>query len=943
MLKEKQPNKEQLEAIEHFKGPAIVIAGPGTGKTYVIQKRVENLIKKHKVKPENILVTTFTEKAADELKFRILSNLRNVENIENIHISTLHSLCETILKQYGDFHKFGFDFEVMDEIGEAIFIEKYAFKLGLKRNKKSPGLINLIKKEWNKTKTQTILNFFNRCIENNVDPDELVKYYENDKNSKEYLAAKAYRRFIRTMEEYQIINFSNLQRECLKLIRNNKQVADDIRQRFQFIIVDEYQDINPIQALIIDEISKPNYNLFVVGDEDQSIYGFRGADIEQFRSFTKRYKNAKEYKLKINYRATKNLVNHSEHFIKNHRKIEKKIVAKNPEKIEPILLLSRNQLEEEENIAKLLVMLKENNIVDSYSDIAILMRKNDHIYKITQWLDKYKIKYTVGRHNASKHWLFEDIMRLMKYVYAPHENLGYVSKMAKGRGVSWWEKDLLTSKILDLSEKTVLALSDFKSDLHNVELEELLKLGVTKDDANKIIRLNTISRNAKKKGMLETFYNILELGNILREKIKKIEDNTLTSEDKKDLKILSILSKFLYNYDSIAGKASFSLLMGAIINALDIDSVFYYEFNEDSGVNIMTVHQAKGLEFPIVIIPHASEFKIKKETKSDLAIPKKFLINKESDSEEEFRVFYVGMTRSKDILIITDNNETKSKNTVTNDLNYDAIIRFYDPDNLVKSLKASIKEIRRNENKDEYLAHFSYSSIKTYLDCPLRYNLIYVNEIKTPRIFQQLKGIMYHLLLYKINKKFMETGDIDNDTIERIISETFDTLHIPKNSGINKDKVYSSVKKYWQTFLNKKVDRIIDIERYFTYKIREKRALVNGRYDMLYVDKDLGTVLVDFKAQTKKGIEAVGLKYQFGVYYLALDNEYPELKFAAYTIEDGEFIEFNTEEIKSLEMESIIKERVIKSIENEFFKHKKNKFCKSCEFRHFCGVDLNES
>ncbi len=957
-------NEEQKRAINHFTGPAIVIAGPGTGKTSVIEERVKKLLNQG-VKPENILVTTFTNKAADELKFRILGSLRNIENIENLHISTIHSLCESILKEYGEYTPLGFDFDIMDEIDEAIFLEENKYRLHIvrRRGETEKQLLNLISWAKGGSKESAILEFFNKCIENDVDPDELIdKIREisiesnSNKKNENYInrmtkAAEAYKKYLELMIKEKKINFSNLQRLVLHLLRENNKVAKELRDRYKFIIVDEYQDINPIQAKIIHELAKPKFNLFVVGDEDQSIYGFRGADIEQFRSFERRYKKygVKVYKLKINYRSTKNIVVNSEEFIKPHRRINKEIIAKRNNKVNPFFLIADNPAEEEEKIVELIKKLKKEQIVDNYSDIAVLMKENKLIYKIAAKLDREEIKYSIGRKKINDHWLFKEIMKLMKYVYTPIENITYLENklgyaLSNGEltikeliNMNWWDASILESRILNLKRETIETLRALnEEDLREFTLNELKKMGIPEEDAIKIDKLNNIYRKLKDgkiTGLLKVFYEILELNPLMKEKIKKIEKNNLNETDKKELIVLSKLSKILNSSDRLRKnkKGSFVNLMSALINTLLSRGYLAFEFNDEGGVHLMTVHQAKGLEFPVVIIPHASEFKEVNNRGSPLVCP----LSGEYDSEEIYRVFYVGMTRARDLLIIGNYRKKRNKKTksVVSELNFDYITKVNEVKDIIGIIK-NFKVLKSNKKKKSDVSSLSYTSLKTYLDCPLRYNLIYVQSLVTPQIFQQFKGILYHRILYKINKEFKERhGKIDERTVKTIINEA-----IGDYKDMDKEEIHNIMLNYYKNFLKKKVKRIIDIERNFNYKIKGKNTIIEGRYDMLYEDREKGVTLVDFKAQRKSGLEDVGMLYQFAVYFLALDNEYPNLNFMAYTIEDGELTEFKREDIIKLKIENIIKKKVLDGINNNEFKHKKNKFCKYCAFREFCGV-----
>ncbi|MEM4525079.1 MAG: UvrD-helicase domain-containing protein, partial [Methanothermobacter sp.] len=259
----------QKEAVKYNEGPLLIIAGPGTGKTRVIIEKVAYLIKKEKVDPESILVITFTEKAAEELKNRLTKCIGL--DVERMQVSTIHSFCNRILREYNEYHDFGANFDILDEESQLIFIRSHFYKLGLNKYIKM-------------REAPYIIRFFNECSENRINPEELKETLkkEKSKNKRYHGLTDCYKRYLKLLKKEGKIDFSGLQRNTVELLESNENVRENLKSRFRYILIDEYQDTNPIQERLFELLA--DNNICVVGDEDQSIYGFRGSTVENIRS-----------------------------------------------------------------------------------------------------------------------------------------------------------------------------------------------------------------------------------------------------------------------------------------------------------------------------------------------------------------------------------------------------------------------------------------------------------------------------------------------------------------------------------------------------------------------------------------------------------------------------------------------------------------------------------
>ena len=268
-------NEQQEAAVNYFDSPLLIIAGPGTGKTKVLTEKILKIIEREN-NPEitnKILVSTFTTKSANELKERLKEHNEIGDKVENMHISTIHSFCQKMLETFPEYHNWGTTFSVIDEIEQYIIVRNnYKYKYELldyqSQLQKRTGFGDVV---------DSIIKLFNTLSENYVDPDKLINEIEKDKSREEQeldlKIAKAYKLYLEDLLNLNNVrlDFALLQREFLKLLESNKEILDKMRNKFDYILIDEYQDTNPIQDKIFRLIAEPKYNITTVGDEDQSI------------------------------------------------------------------------------------------------------------------------------------------------------------------------------------------------------------------------------------------------------------------------------------------------------------------------------------------------------------------------------------------------------------------------------------------------------------------------------------------------------------------------------------------------------------------------------------------------------------------------------------------------------------------------------------------------
>lgn len=925
--KDEKCTESQKKATKHFKGPLLIVAGPGAGKTRVLVERVAYLVKKKSVDPSNILVITFTVKAAEELKARLSHCIG--PKIKSMQVSTIHSFCHEILQEYSDFHEFGATFDVLDEEMQLMFIRSNYYYLGLKKLIKMGQL-------------PQIVQFFNKCGENCIFPQELKDYLKKryPTNEKFLGFCNAYEKYLDLLENERKIDFPGLQQEVLKLLDCKKEVLGSIRARYQFILVDEYQDTNHIQDKFFELISTPNKNICVVGDEDQSIYGFRGADPWNFIRFKEKY-DSNYVTLDKNFRSTSNIVNLFDQFMEEYRHYPKKIEPSRDCGNNILLLKSSDIHEEAKNVVQTIKDLKKRNIIPHYGYVALLFRSvRYHAQKIINELKHNGIPYTVKGHGSFLNRIeIRSMLYMLSYVDPPDY------KFLKWDG--WWNISMFKTEFLNLNEETVKRLDELDKEFNLSDLIEetdFTKIGIkNKDDINKLMRLNLLNKELrnKKKDLLTIFYDILDISGYLKWLI--IEGSEKSQEKIFNLaKLSSIINKYEY--------------MNKTPNIKDLMWYLYLlprgmEYDEEivenpHSVKIMTVHQAKGLEFPVVFVCSVikDRFPGRKRIKKDLVpIPEELLLkNRNKDlitltedvltqdefAMEERRLFYVAMTRAQDILVVSTADKINVKR-----VGYSPYVKEIERIEKVLNKCNFIEECEKRDFKDEKPVSISYSSIDTYKTCPFRYKMIYEFGFVFPASYMQNYGVILHNCLHKIHISLKNRDKINGAKIKHIVDKCWITLHRNQKKDDNqRKKLERDLLDYYYEMKNYIKDVKSTEEPFSIFK---KNMEINGRTDLI-IENNKGEIeLFDFKAHDKKGIEETNVEFQLKMYQYALKDQYKFDNVCAYTFKDREktYFEVNEDDLNELD-ENL--EDICGKISDQQFKPQENDFCHLCIFKFCC-------
>ena len=370
-------NKSQIQAISHMDGPAMVLAGPGSGKTTVITHRIKNLIEKAEVRPENILVVTFTKAAAISMQKRF-STLMNGGKGQLVTFGTFHSVFYKILRKSRRYEAT----EILSERQKTDYIREIIGRYGISSNDISEL-------------SQNIINDIGNIKGNMLNAQE----YEPSCCKKEDFI-KVYNAYNLELKKDGKMDFDDILRECYLLLCENHTILEQWRELYKYILIDEFQDINRIQMNIIELLASPLNNIFVVGDDDQSIYGFRGARPEIMIEFKDYYPEAELIVLNVNYRSTQSIINVAGRVIENNKtRLDKCAHANNDKDFQPDIRKFRNQVEELKFVVSKIKEYENQGI--SLSEMAILVRNNSQIQEISSFLKNRKIEAESGKHRSN--------------------------------------------------------------------------------------------------------------------------------------------------------------------------------------------------------------------------------------------------------------------------------------------------------------------------------------------------------------------------------------------------------------------------------------------------------------------------------------------------------------------------------------------------------------
>lgn len=601
-------NDKQYEAVVNTDGPCLVIAGAGSGKTKVLTHKIAYLLEEKDVKPWNILAITFTNKAANEMKERV-ENLVG-EAAKDMWIGTFHSICVKILRRFIDRIGFDHSFVIFDTSDQRTLIKECLKDLQID----------------DKMFTDRIVQFEISNAKNDMKEPEEYEAISKGDYRKEKIAS-VYRLYQKRLKENNAIDFDDIINYTIKIFKENEDVLEYYTNKFNYILVDEYQDTNKSQFTLIRLLADAHGNITVVGDNDQGIYSFRGADISNILNFEKDFKGTKIIKLEQNYRCTQNILNAANSVIKNNEvKYKKKLWTENEEGSLPTFHVSDDEYDEGRYIVEEINHLRREEYY-KYSDFAVLYRMNSQSRAIEEILRREDIPYKiVGGLKFYERKEIKDIIAYLRLINNTSDNLALkriINEPKRGIGKTSLDK------IQAISEQTGIPMYEI--------IKEADQYGLARVHANAQNFITVIEDLISKKDE----YTITELiKHTLKETgyTKALEDeNSIEAENR-----IENLEEFLtvaVQFEEEEAENDLSSFLEGITLSSDIDGMD----EEEESVTLMTLHSAKGLEFPVVFLVGMEEG----------IFPGYKSIGEPKELEEERRLCYVGITRAKSNLYLT--------------------------------------------------------------------------------------------------------------------------------------------------------------------------------------------------------------------------------------------------------------------------------------------------
>lgn len=607
-------NPPQKQAVVTTDGPVLILAGAGSGKTRVLTYRIAYIVDTGLSAPENILAMTFTNKAAGEMKERIksLSESQGLTTTNFPWVGTFHSICVKILKKYGHAVGLGNNFTIYDS-QDQISATKEAMKL-----------LNLSTKDFNPNAIHSYISSAKNELIDEFDYEKYAQGYFQD------IVAEVYPVYQKVLRDNNAVDFDDLLILTVKLFKDNPNILNYLQEQFKYILVDEYQDTNHAQYVIITSLAAKSKNICCVGDDDQSIYAFRGATIKNILNFEKDYTEATVIKLEQNYRSTKKILSASYNVIsKNKGRKDKKLWTDNGDGENIVIYTAFDEIDEANWIvSKIESITKASQNAISYNDFAILYRTNAQSRSLEESFINSGIPYKIiGGVRFYERKEIKDVLAYLKVLYNPKESTSLhriINVPKRGIGAKSFEDLEVNAKLSSNSIVEYLITN-------NNDLSGGLK------------KFSDLLIDLKEKSLK---LDLVELINYVLEKtgyIKMLKDGTLENESRiENIKeLISVASKY-QNDPAPTGLENF-------IGEVALLEGFTEKESSVEFVTLMTIHAAKGLEFDYVFVVGMEEN----------LFPHTNSMSDSKEMEEERRLAYVAITRAKRNLFLTHASKRK--------------------------------------------------------------------------------------------------------------------------------------------------------------------------------------------------------------------------------------------------------------------------------------------
>lgn len=947
-------NDGQRKAISTTEGPVLITAGPGTGKTYTLVQRAIYLIEECGIKPEEIFIATFTEKAAKELITRITNELASRDisvNVNEMYVGTFHSLCLRIIKDNLEYTRLKKNYRLLDT-----FDQQYLVFRSIYNFRTIAGIENVMPRGGAWKWAQAICELSNNLSEELVDFNLMLE----DPDVEISTIAKVVSVYQKMLDEENLVDFSSIQTECYRMLTENSNILESLRSSIKYIMVDEYQDTNYIQEQIVFLLGK-HENICVVGDDDQGLYRFRGATIRNILEFPSKFDEGKceVIPLVVNYRSDSDIVDFYNKWMDTTSgskfkfewgkfRYSKKIVPheKSPINSTCVVKLASKDDEDEwhENILNFINCLKESGKIQDYNQLAFLFSsvKHERVISLARFLENNHINVYSPR--SDMYFKRDEIMQTLGCLMLmfPH----YVSGLEKG------EYKYLDTKHYSYFTDCIKAANEFVTKPENIELKRFIR-GHGKEHYS-LVSSSSGTTDYTYSGLIYRLFMFKPFSDILD---TDLELGIVDIRPARNLaKLTQIVGKFeyLYNVDVITGKyivKNTEQLFNMYLKLLYDGGIAEYEDDEEyapSGcVSFLTIHQSKGMEFPVVFVDSLSNIP-RKSYKDILSHIEEKYYHREAFEPYDvmkmfdfWRLYYTAFSRAQNLLILTcdENKNTPSK----------YFKEVYDELQPIASIDLNEFDFKKVKNVNLKNTFSFTSHISVYETCALQYKFYKELEFMPVRQGDMLFGTLVHQTIEDVHRAALknETAKITTDNITNWFASNYLSL-IKREHGYlaegQRNAALNQVLRYverqngnWSSIQQVEVD----------VSLVQPDYIIEGKIDL--VKGENGTVeLVDFKSEKKPDMEKMrdrlehyrrqlhiyahlieqrtGQKVsKMHLYYTGEEDGNPMISFP-YTKSaiDGTVAAFDDTVHKILRKD-------YKNCSNDV------KICSNCDFRHYCN------
>ena len=948
-------NEAQKQAIQTVDGPVLITAGPGTGKTFTLVQRAVYMIEQFHIKPEQILIATFTEKAARELITRITNELskRNISvNLNEMYIGTFHSICLRFLKEFAEYSSLQKNYRMLDD-----FAQKYMIMLKIKKfrelDKDTYPQLFPDKDTWEQVKN--LCRYVDTFSEEMVDIDTMLR----SSNPKVVLMGKILNLYHQILEENNFLDFSRIQLETYRMLCEHKEVLDKIQAKVRYFMIDEYQDTNYIQEQLVMKLSSATNNICVVGDDDQGLYRFRGGSVHNILLFPKHFPKGtcRQISLDINYRSSSQIVDFYNKWITSTHegkadfewgkfRFPKKIKAFRDQKTDDPAVIKITGIGSEdwhESVLDFIRTLQKENLITDFNQIAFLFRsvRRQNVQALGQFLsrngvpvysprsgmffERSEIKYALGA------MVFMFLPYYLKTTTGPYG--GFNAKIA-----SYYES----------------CIDDLQGLFENGRYRPLQDFLTQKQREHKALDHST------EYGFSGLFYQILAYEPF--SSMMDVDMNTSLG-DQRPARNLAKFTELLNQFESLQGintlnpkwlQSNVNYLFNTYlryrreeaVNEIEDES----EYAPSGYVSFLTFHQSKGMEFPVVVVgsmdgdPWEKPDPLLNTMKKNYYRYPPFEPLELTKYFDFWRIYYTVFSRAQDLLVLTANlAENYTPSSCLQNL-YDSVPEYteFSPSGIEFS---RVKDVNIKKN-------YSFTShVSVYRNCPTQYKLLKELQFRPVRITATIFGQIIHETIEDIHRAAIhgEESKITCYNIRQWLWTNYLTLSRSEHFWLNKQQIDAALKQVNRYVRRQQGDwsRIQQAE--VDVSLVKPDYIIVGAIDLIRGEGDT-VELVDFKSEKKSELlkskdRLARYRAQLQLYAHIVEERtgHPVSKLHLYCTgeESGDpQISFPAEETNIQQTVQMFDETVHKIQKKEFADHAADKsICKTCDFRFYCHRD----